>query len=213
MDKIVWLQCTFSRFIFLFLFLEIVNFWLLTFDHSSWIPRLFPWYDRSLFFSRSYCLHFFSRKPLFHNGIRMQWWIGFINRISARSNASFEVFGWMWIDMDELLNFLENEIDGSVLLKLSESMVARLFPTIKLEVQFLELLQQLKQQHSVELNSKKPLPPPSLITSRSSNPQSSFENGHDRSSNSNSPTNSNNNNNTHSATKVQKREPKHFLNQ
>ena len=107
---------------------------------------------------------------------------------------------------------LENEIDGSVLLKLSESMVARLFPTIKLEVQFLELLHLLKQRHSMELNSKKLLPPPSLITGRSADSRSSrtspFDNGNDRSSNSNSPTN-----NTHPQTKILKREPKHFLNQ
>lgn len=54
--------------------------------------------------------------------------------------------------------FRDNEIDGATLLKLSESMVVRLFPTIKLEVQFLDLLQLLKQRHTSELNSKKTLP-------------------------------------------------------
>ena len=64
----------------------------------------------------------------------------------------------MFID-DCLLSYthrLENEIDGLILLKLSESMVARLFPTIKLEVQFLDLLQSLKQQqHLLDLNSNR----------------------------------------------------------
>jgi hypothetical protein len=37
-------------------------------------------------------------------------------------------------------------------------MVVRLFPTIKLEVQFLDLLQILKQRHTIEVNSKKTFP-------------------------------------------------------
>jgi hypothetical protein len=42
---------------------------------------------------------------------------------------------------------LENEIDGKTLLKLSEAMVARLLPTMKLQVKFLELQKsQLVQQ-------------------------------------------------------------------
>lgn len=133
--------------------------------------------------------------------------------------------------------FLENEIDGSVLLKLSESMVVRLFPTIKLEVQFLDLLQTLKQRHAMELNSKKTYPP--LTNGRTHLPvqavppsnhviaSSSYENGNGHSSNSNSPTNINGH---HSSKlifseraqiqkgsqlplKALKREPKYFLNQ
>jgi hypothetical protein len=59
---------------------------------------------------------------------------------------------------------LDNEIDGPTLLKLSESMVVRLFPTIKLEVQFLDLLQSLKHRHTAELNSKKSFPSSSSLT-------------------------------------------------
>ena len=75
-------------------------------------------------------------------------------------------------------------------------MVARLFPTIKLEVQFLDLLQLLKQRHTMELNLKKPLPTSSTITNgRSAAHQiaahviasSSFDNVNGHSSNSNSP--------------------------
>ncbi|CAF0997001.1 unnamed protein product [Adineta ricciae] len=93
-------------------------------------------------------------------------------------------------------NFRENEIDGKILLKLSESMVARLFPTIRLEVQFLDLLQLLKQRHTMELNLKKPFPTSSTITNgRSAAHQiaahviasSSFDNVNGHSSNSNSP--------------------------
>ena len=64
---------------------------------------------------------------------------------------------------------LDNEIDGPTLLKLSESMVVRLFPTIKLEVQFLDLLQALKQRHVVEMNSKKTLPSSSTPTTNGHN--------------------------------------------
>ncbi|UJR08573.1 hypothetical protein I4U23_012832 [Adineta vaga] len=92
--------------------------------------------------------------------------------------------------------FRDNEIDGKILLKLSESMVARLFPTIKLEVQFLDLLQSLKQRHTMEANSKKTLPSSSSATNgRTAAHQiaahviasSSFDHGNGHSSNSNSP--------------------------
>ena len=109
---------------------------------------------------------------------------------------------------------LDNDIDGPTLLKLSESMVVRLLPTIKLEVQFLDLLQTLRQRHATEQNSKKTLPSSSSHTNghRTSvvHPtatatataaaaaaaaaaahliasSSSLENGLDHSSNSNSP--------------------------
>ena len=95
---------------------------------------------------------------------------------------------------------LDNEIDGPTLLKLSESMVVRLFPTIKLEVQFLDLLQSLKQRQTLESNSKKTLASSSTINGHNGSrhlaahqiaahvvASSSFENGFDHSSNSNSP--------------------------
>ena len=96
---------------------------------------------------------------------------------------------------------LENEIDGPTLLKLSESMVVRLLPTIKLEVQFLDLLQTLKQRHAAETNSKKTLASSSNTNGHNGNrhsaahqiaahviaSSSSFENGIEHSSNSNSP--------------------------
>ena len=94
----------------------------------------------------------------------------------------------------------DNDIDGPTLLKLSESMVVRLFPTIKLEVQFLDLLQLLKQRHTVELSAKKTFPSSSNGhgNHRSSavahklaahvTASSSFDNGNGYSSNSNSPT-------------------------
>jgi hypothetical protein len=132
--------------------------------------------------------------------------------------------------------FLDNEIDGSVLLKLSESMVVRLFPTIKLEVQFLDLLQLLKQRHAVELNTKKTLPSSSSLTNgrSTSHPiaahviaSSSLDNGNGHSSNSNSPTAINGQHQTKTIysersqipkgtplpLKTLKREPKYFLNQ
>jgi hypothetical protein len=91
---------------------------------------------------------------------------------------------------------LDNEIDGHVLLKLSEAMVVRLFPTIKLEVQFLDLLQSLRQRHTAELNSKKTFTSSSPLTNgRPTTNQmpvpvlasSSFDHGNGHSSNSNSP--------------------------
>ena len=91
---------------------------------------------------------------------------------------------------------LDNEIDGPVLLKLSEAMVVRLFPTIKLEVQFLDLLQSLRQRHTAELNSKKTFSSSSPLTNgRPATNQmpahilasSSFDHGNGHSSNSNSP--------------------------
>ena len=81
-------------------------------------------------------------------------------------------------------------------------MVVRLFPTIKLEVQFLDLLQLLKQRHAVEINSKKTYASSSSTTNghhgnrHSAAHQiaahviassSSFDNGIEHSSNSNSP--------------------------
>ncbi|CAF3625673.1 unnamed protein product [Adineta steineri] len=97
--------------------------------------------------------------------------------------------------------FRDNDIDGPTLLKLSESMVVRLFPTIKLEVQFLDLLQALKQRNISDNNSKKTLASSSNITNgHNGNRHSaahqiaahviastSFDNGIDHSSNSNSP--------------------------
>lgn len=80
-------------------------------------------------------------------------------------------------------------------------MVVRLFPTIKLEVQFLDLLQSLKQRHNAEVNPKKTLASSSSTTNvHNGNRHSaahqiaahviastSFDNGIDHSSNSNSP--------------------------
>ena len=75
-------------------------------------------------------------------------------------------------------------------------MVVRLFPTIKLEVQFLDLLQSLKQRHTIESSSKKTLPSSSSTTNgRTAAHQiaahviasSSFDHGNGHSSNSNSP--------------------------
>jgi hypothetical protein len=98
--------------------------------------------------------------------------------------------------------FRDNEIDGPTLLKLSESMVVRLLPTIKLEVQFLDLLQSLKQRHAAEINSKKTLASSSSTTNGHNGNRhsaahqiaahviassSSFDNGIEHSSNSNSP--------------------------
>lgn len=121
-------------------------------------------------------------------------------------------------------SILDNEIDGSILLKLSESMVARLFPTMKLEVQFLELLQILKQRHTLELNCRKSSPTSSFTNSHSSIPSrpriSPFDHGNDHSSNSNSPISIHAHPPTKltyaenfSATKTLKREPKHFITQ
>ncbi|CAF4103084.1 unnamed protein product [Rotaria socialis] len=110
--------------------------------------------------------------------------------------------------------FRDNEIDGPTLLKLSESMVVRLFPTIKLEIQFLDLLQALKQRHIAEMNSKKTLPSSSTPTTNGHNgnrhsaahqiaahviaSSSSFDNGIEQSSNSNSPVPSATNGHHHS---------------
>jgi hypothetical protein len=107
-------------------------------------------------------------------------------------------------------------------------MVVRLFPTIKLEVQFLDLLQTLKQRHAKELNSKKTLPSSSLINGRSHHiiASTSFDNGNGHTSNSNSPPVINNQNQTKInysersqipkgsslPLRALKREPKYFLN-
>jgi len=113
-------------------------------------------------------------------------------------------------------------------------MVVRLFPTIKLEVQFLDLLQLLKQRHAIELNTKKPFPSSSSLTNgRTTAHQiaahviasSSFDHGNGQSSNSNSPIATNG----HHPSKITysersqipkppplktlKREPKYFPNQ
>ncbi|CAF4623121.1 unnamed protein product [Rotaria socialis] len=133
--------------------------------------------------------------------------------------------------------FRDNEIDGPILLKLSESMVARLFPTIKLEVQFLDLLQALKQKNTGDFNSKKTISSsPALTNGRSTAAQqiaahvrasSSFDNGHSHSSNSNSPQTTNGQHHNPSKViysersniskgpplKTLKREPKYFPNQ
>ena len=83
-------------------------------------------------------------------------------------------------------------------------MVVRLFPTIKLEVQFLDLLQTLKQRHAAEISSKKTIASSSSTTNGHHHggnrhsaahqiaahviaSSSSFDNGIEHSSNSNSP--------------------------
>jgi len=79
-------------------------------------------------------------------------------------------------------------------------MVVRLLPTIKLEVQFLDLLQSLKQRHANEVNPKKTLASSSTTNGLNGSRHSaahqiaahviastSFENGIEHSSNSNSP--------------------------
>ena len=83
--------------------------------------------------------------------------------------------------------FRDNEIDGATLLKLSEAMVVRLFPTIKLEVQFLDLLGTLKQRHQLELSAKKNTQPSSSNGRTVALPSSSFDRTNGYSSNSNSP--------------------------
>lgn len=97
--------------------------------------------------------------------------------------------------------FRDNDIDGPTLLKLSDSMVVRLLPTIRLEVQFLDLLQTLKQRHTAELNGESTLASSSSSTVISTNghhhhdripssimaSSSLIENGIEHSSNSNSP--------------------------
>lgn len=133
-----------------------------------------------------------------HNGISTPWPIGCTNRSWARSRKSFEVRTKNAVNscVHEPVRFAENEIDGAILLKLSEPMVVRLFPTIKLEVQFLDLLSTLKQRHAVESNSKKTLATSSSATNgRTAAHQiaahviasSSFDHGNGHSSNSNSP--------------------------
>jgi hypothetical protein len=113
-------------------------------------------------------------------------------------------------------------------------MVVRLFPTIKLEVQFLDLLQLLKQRHAVELNAKKTFSSSSPLTNGRpiTHPipahgiaSSSFDHGNDHSSNSNSPTAINGHHQPKviysersqiskgHALKAFKREPKYFLSQ
>jgi hypothetical protein len=81
-------------------------------------------------------------------------------------------------------------------------MVVRLLPTIKLEVQFLDILQSLRQRHTAEINSKKTLASSSSTTNGHNGNRhsaahqiaahviassSSFDNGIEHSSNSNSP--------------------------
>ena len=142
------------------------------------------------------------RKRSFHNGIPTLLSLGCANQIWAPSRKSSEVRCSMHDRMATPSDSLsvDNDIDGPTLLKLSESMVVRLFPTIKLEVQFLDLLQLLKQRHTVELSSKKTFPSSSNGhgNHRSSavahklaahvTASSSFDNGNGYSSNSNSPT-------------------------
>ncbi len=114
-------------------------------------------------------------------------------------------------------------------------MVVRLFPTIKLEVQFLDLLQSLRQRHTVELNSKKTLPSSSSSTNGRPTALSlaahiippSIDNGNAHSSTSNSPITTNGHHQAKTnysersqipkglplSLKTLKREPKYFLNQ
>ena len=162
--------------------------------------------------------HVFRRRNYrSHNGIPMPWRFGSTKWILERSKKVFAVGFRRWPRMRFAWSHLDNDIDGPTLLKLSESMVVRLLPTIKLEVQFLDLLQTLRQRHATEQNSKKTLPSSSSHTNghRTSivHPtatatataaaaaavaaaaaaahlmasSSSAENGLDRSSNSNSP--------------------------
>ncbi|CAF1088692.1 unnamed protein product, partial [Didymodactylos carnosus] len=79
---------------------------------------------------------------------------------------------------------LENEIDGLTLLKLNDAMVVRLFPTIKLEIQFIDLLNQLKQKHSCETTNGSTLS--SCLTTIPAQASSSFD---DNPSNSSPPSN------------------------
>ncbi|CAF4566559.1 unnamed protein product, partial [Rotaria magnacalcarata] len=111
------------------------------------------------------------------------------------------------------------------------------FPTIKLEVQFLDLLQALKQKNTGDFNSKKAISSsPALTNGRPTAAQqiaahvrasSSFDNGHSHSSNSNSPQTTNGHHHNPSKViysersniskgpplKTLKREPKYFPNQ
>jgi hypothetical protein len=49
------------------------------------------------------------------------------------------------------MNFSDNEIDGETMLQLSEQMIARILPIIRLQVKFLNVLADLKKdQESVE---------------------------------------------------------------
>jgi len=163
-----------------------------------------------------------------------------MNQILVHLKKFFEVFNLYHISYKDKIYIyffcLDNEIDGPTLLKLSESMVVRLFPTIKLEVQFLDLLQLLKQRHIAELNSKKTLASSSSLTNGRPTihhsaahviASSSLDNGNGHLSNSNSPPTAIN---SHQQTKTTfsersqiskgpplplktfKREPKYFLN-
>jgi hypothetical protein len=164
-----------------------------------------------------------------------------MNQILVHLKKFFEVFNLYHIpykDKIYIFSFvLDNEIDGPTLLKLSESMVVRLFPTIKLEVQFLDLLQLLKKRHIAELNSKKTLASSSSLTNGRptiNHPaahviaSSSLDNGNGHLSNSNSPPTAINGHQQIKTTfsersqiskgpslplKTFKREPKYFLNQ
>lgn len=49
--------------------------------------------------------------------------------------------------------FPEEEVDGETLLGLSETMVSRLFPTMRLQVKFMKALEELKEMQQVPSNS------------------------------------------------------------
>ena len=147
-----------------------------------------------------------SRNHRCHNGMPTRSRSGFTKSISAHSKKSSEVRQRFPSGggVRSPKCSLDNEIDGSTLLKLSEAMVVRLFPTIKLEVQFLDLLQSLKQRSTTDINPKKTLASSSsTIATNGHNGNrtsaahqiaahvlastSSVENGIEHSSNSNSP--------------------------
>ncbi|CAF0787632.1 unnamed protein product [Didymodactylos carnosus] len=102
--------------------------------------------------------------------------------------------------------FRDNEIDGLTLLKLNDAMVVRLFPTIRLEIQFIDLLNQLKQKHSCETNGS--TLSSCSTTSVPAQASSSFD---DNLSNSSSPSNHNNHSihyNHHKISQISRQTPK-----
>ncbi len=163
-----------------------------------------------LFFN--FIIFLIFRNRLFHNGIPIQSLLGFVNRISVHLKKPSEVLFFI-LNFHYEITFcfiLDNDIDGSVLLKLSESMVVRLFPTIKLEVQFLDLLQALRQRHAAEINSRKTFVPPSPPLT---NGRPTPHHVSDHSSSSSPPENINGHHETSLPLKALKNEPRCFPNQ
>ena len=52
-----------------------------------------------------------------------------------------------------LCHCIDDEVDGPTLLGLTEAMIARLLPTMKLQVHFQQMLVSMKTQHSEETSS------------------------------------------------------------